>query len=186
MPALENTGPPGSLKPFSSQGATALPPPLIQSLGGLDHLGRRHDGVNEIQRLGFRKVYRFTLQQQLHRILRRDDARHVLGAAGAREQADLHFGQTEAGLGIISRNTVVAAQRQLETAAERQAINGSNPRLAAGFDRAEHQREAAALVEQHLVGGDFALVLEQGGVVCWPCLPSSTDRRRRTALPCPR
>ena len=31
MPFLENTGPPGSLKPFSSQGATALPPPLIQS-----------------------------------------------------------------------------------------------------------------------------------------------------------
>src|SRR3954449_5497579 len=35
MPALENTGPPGSLKPFSSQGATALPPPLIQSLAAL-------------------------------------------------------------------------------------------------------------------------------------------------------
>src|SRR4029079_19297462 len=35
MPALENTGPPGSLKPFSSQGATALPPPLIQSFAAL-------------------------------------------------------------------------------------------------------------------------------------------------------
>src|ERR1044072_399330 len=35
MPALENTGPPGSLKPFSSHGATAVPPPLIQSLAAL-------------------------------------------------------------------------------------------------------------------------------------------------------
>jgi len=35
MPAFENTGPPGSLKPFSSQGATALPPALIQSFAVL-------------------------------------------------------------------------------------------------------------------------------------------------------
>ena len=35
MPFLENTGPPGSLKPFSSHGATALPPPLIQFLAAV-------------------------------------------------------------------------------------------------------------------------------------------------------
>jgi hypothetical protein len=35
MPVLENTGPPGSLKFLSSQGAMALPPPLIQSLAAL-------------------------------------------------------------------------------------------------------------------------------------------------------
>ena len=108
MPALENTGPPGSLKPFSSQGATALPPPLIQSFAALIRSAARHDGVDQIQRLGLGEIDRLALQQQLHRILRRHDARHALGAAGAGEQADLDFRQAEPGLGIFRGDAVVA------------------------------------------------------------------------------
>ena len=35
MPDFDQTRPPGNLKPFSSHGATALPPPLIQSFAAL-------------------------------------------------------------------------------------------------------------------------------------------------------
>ena len=130
MPALENTGPPGSLKPFSSQGATALPPPLIQSLAALIRSAGRNDGVDQIERLGLGEIDRLALEQQLHRILRRHDARHALGAAGAREQADLDFRQAEPGLGIFRRDAVVAGQRQLKTAAEREPVDRGGPRLA--------------------------------------------------------
>ena len=71
MPALENTGPPGSLKPFSSQGATALPPPLIQSFAALIRSAARHDGMDQIERLGLLDLDRLALEQHRHRILRR-------------------------------------------------------------------------------------------------------------------
>ena len=106
--------------------AAALDPVLC----GLDHLGGRNDGMDQIECLGPGEVDRLALQQQLHRILRRDDARHALGAAGAREQADLHFRQAEPGLRVVGGDAVVAGQRQLETAAEREAIDGGDPRLA--------------------------------------------------------
>ena len=130
MPALEKTGPPGSLKPFSSQGATALPPPLIQSLAVLIRSAGRHDRVDQLQRLGLVEIDRLALQQQLHRILRRHDARHALGAAGAGEQPDLDFRQAEPGLRVVRGDAVVAGQRQLEAAAEREAVDRGDPRLA--------------------------------------------------------
>ena len=148
------------LVPRRDRLAAALDPVLC----GLDHVGGRHDGVDQVQRLGLGEIDRLALQQQLHRILRRHDARHALGAAGAGEQADLDFGEAEPGLGIFGGDAVMAGQRQLEAAAERQAVDRGGPRLARGLDIAEHLREAAALVEQHLVGGDLALLLQQFGV----------------------
>jgi hypothetical protein len=59
----------------------------------------------------------------------------------------------------------VAGQRQFETAAERQPVDRGSPRLARCFDVAEHLREAAALVEQHLIGGFLALGLQHVGVL---------------------
>ena len=58
----------------------------------------------------------------------------------------------------------MAGQRHLETAAEREPVDRRRPRLAAGFDAAQHQREAAALLEQHLVGGFLALLLQHLGI----------------------
>ena len=57
--------------------------------------------MDQVQRLGLGQIDRLALQQQLHGILRRHDARHALGAAGAGEQADLDFGQAEPGLRIV-------------------------------------------------------------------------------------
>ena len=89
-------------------GCDGLAAALDPVLGRLDQVGRRHDGVNQIQRLGLLDRDRIALEQDRHRILRRHQARHALGAAGAGEQADLHLGQAEAGLGIFRRDAVVA------------------------------------------------------------------------------
>jgi len=50
--------------------------------------------------LAFFQIDRLALQEQLHRILRRHDARHPLGAAGAGEKPDLDFRQAEPVLGF--------------------------------------------------------------------------------------
>jgi hypothetical protein len=55
----------------------------------------------------------------------------------------------------------MTGKRELERAAEREPVDRRRPRLAGGLDRAEHQRGFAALVEQHLIGRDLALGLEQ-------------------------
>ena len=145
-------------------GRDGLAAALDPVLGRLDQVGRRHDGVDQVERLGLVDRDRIALEQDRHRVLRRHQARHALGAAGAREQADLDFGQAEASFGIFSRDAIVAGQRHLETAAERQPVDRGRPRLAAGFDAAQHQREAAALLEQHLVGGFLALLLQHLGI----------------------
>ena len=142
-------------------GRDRLAAALDPVLRGLDHVGGRHDGVNQVQRLGLVELDRLALEQELHRVLRLHDARHALGAAGAGEQADLDFGQTKPRLRIVGGDAVMAGQRQLEAAAEREAIDRGGPRLARGLDVAEHLREAAALVEQHLVGRDLALLLQR-------------------------
>ena len=49
-------------------------------------------------------------------------------------------GQAETRLRIFRGDTVVAGQRQFKRAAERQPVDRGDPRLAAGLQRAEHQR----------------------------------------------
>ena len=87
----------GLVVPRRDRLAAALDPVL----GRLDEIGSGHDGVDQLERQGLCKIDRLALEQHLHRILRRHDARHALGAAGAGKQPDLDFGQPETGLGII-------------------------------------------------------------------------------------
>ena len=80
-----------------------------------------------------------------------------MSAAGAGEEADLHFGQAQAGLGIGGGDAVVAREAEFESAADRSAVDGGDPRLAAGLDAPVEQRELAALLEHHGGSGLFAL-----------------------------
>ncbi len=151
----------GLVVPRCDRLAAALDPVL----GRLDEIGGGHDGVDQLERQGLCKIDRLALEQHLHCVLRRHDARHALGAAGAGKQPDLDFGQSQTGLGIIGCDAVMARQRQFEAAAERKPVDRGSPRLARGLDAAKHLREPAALVEQHLVGGDVALGLQHLGIL---------------------
>ena len=58
-------------------------------------------------------------------------------AAAGRQQADAHLHQADACLVVVDQHAVVAAQRKLEAAAERHAVDGCGDRLAAGLDAAQ-------------------------------------------------
>ena len=66
-------------------------------LGGLDEIGGRHHGIDELHRLGAVEPELIALEQELQRVGGRHHARDALGAAGAGEQADLDLGQAERG-----------------------------------------------------------------------------------------
>ena len=72
-----------------------------------------------------------------HRRLHADQAGQALGAAAAGEEADLDLGQAELNLVVVGDDPVVTGQRQLEPAAQRQAVDGPGHRLAAGLQRAQ-------------------------------------------------
>ncbi len=78
-----------------------------------------------LQRLG--GPDRIAADDHLDRKLRTDRARQTLRAAGARQQAELHFGQAEPG--FLGRDAEVTGQRDLEPAAERGAVNRGHDRL---------------------------------------------------------
>ncbi len=63
----------------------------------------------------------------VQRGLEAHQARQALRAAGARQQAELHFGQAQLGVGL--GHAEVRAQGQLEAAAERHASDGRDHRL---------------------------------------------------------
>src|SRR3546814_5869484 len=74
-------------------------------------------------------------------------ARQALGAAGARDDAEIHFREAE--LGARAGDAVMAAERDFQPAAERYAMDGGEDRLVAGFARRDNlgqerlQRRAA-------------------------------------------
>ncbi len=65
-------------------------------------------------------------------VSRPDRARQALRAAGARQEAELHFGQRDlrAGRG----DAVMRAERQFQPAAHRDAVNRRDDRLRAALD----------------------------------------------------
>ena len=65
--------------------------------------------------------------QQQHGALAADQARQFLRAAAAGQDADLDFGQAEAG--ALAGDDDVGAQRQLQPAAERKAFDRGDHRL---------------------------------------------------------
>ena len=74
-----------------------------------------------------------------------------LGPAAARHEAELDFGQTHSG--VVGGDHDVAAQNDLEAAAERETVDGGDHRLGVAFDRLVHLRTCL------LKGGEFGLGL---------------------------
>ena len=130
--------------PWRLGGAAGLDP----ILGALDQVGRGHDRIDELQALGLRDPELIALEQKLQRIRRLEQPRHSLGAAGAGEQPDLHLGQADARLLGVGGDAVVAGEAKLKTAAQHRAVDGGDPRLAAGLNPPVEQRELAALLEE--------------------------------------
>ncbi len=164
MPAFDQTRPPGRRKPFTSHGACALPPALIQSLAAVIEIGRRHDVVDQLHGLGALDLQRLALGEELQRIGGRDHARDALGAAAAGKQADLHFRQAEPRFRIIGGDAVMARKCDLEAAAHGGAVERADPRLAAGLQPPAQHRQSAAFLEHHFGRGFFALARERIGV----------------------
>ena len=110
-----------------------------------DALVRCHDLVHEarLQRLGRRQVG--ALRHELQRGLDADQSRQALRAAAARQQADLDLRQTEHGLRVVGRDAIMAREADLESAAERGAVDGRRERLAAGLELAQQLLQVAAV-----------------------------------------
>ncbi|MGY4600891.1 hypothetical protein ACVWXL_008637 [Bradyrhizobium sp. GM22.5] len=75
----------------------------------------------------FRRSDRITADDHLDRELRSNRARQALGAAGARQQAELHLGEAE--LGFLHRDAEMTGERDLEATAERGAVDRGHDRL---------------------------------------------------------
>ena len=116
-----------------------------------NQLRRRHDTLEQAGLDGDGRVDRPAAQQHVHPELEADEARQALRAARARQQAETHLGKPELDLRIVGDKTRAAGHRQLEPTAEREAIDGSDPRLDRRFEPHQLATEPAAHRE-HLLG----------------------------------
>ena len=98
-----------------------------------DELGGRHHRIDELHALGLRQPDLVALEQELQRVTGLHHARHALRATGTWKESDLDLGQAHARLGIVRRHPVMAGKAELEAAAERGAVDGRDPGLAARF-----------------------------------------------------
>ncbi len=84
-----------------------------------------------------------TRRHHLQRLGHADEAGESLGAAGAGQQPEVDFGQTE--LRRVDSDAVVRAQRDFEAAAERGAVDGGDDRDRCVLHRGLHLVEAGGL-----------------------------------------
>jgi hypothetical protein len=94
---------------------------VIDDAGGLCRRGR----------------HRFAVGAHLERARRAAQPRQTLRTAGARNDAEQHFGLSD--FGILRRHAEVACLRHFEAAAERVAVNRRNERLGRVLDTLEHR-----------------------------------------------
>jgi hypothetical protein len=87
-----------------------------------------------------------------------DHARQALRAAGAGNEAQLDFGQRDAG--ARCGHAVVAAQRQFEAAAHAHGVDGCDDGLGGGFEREDHAQQVGLL--QRLGRAEFLDVRTAG------------------------
>ena len=107
--------------------------------------------MNHTIRLGLLGRHALALQEERRRRLRAHQARKPLRAAAARHQANLGFRQPELQLGVVAgRDAMVAAQRNFETAAKRQTVDGARHRFLTGFQRAEQLVHSERALERRL------------------------------------
>ena len=93
------------------------------------------DLVDDAVRKRFRRPDRLAGDDHLQRLLRSDQARQALRAAGAGQEAELDLGQADARR--RGSDPEMAGERQLEAAAERGAVQGRDDRLRHRLDRGD-------------------------------------------------
>ena len=85
------------------------------------------DRVDDALALGFGRRDVAAREHGVERVLRAGETRQALGAAGARQEAKMHFRQAHAR--GRERNAIVRPQRRLEAAAQRRAMQGRHDQL---------------------------------------------------------
>ena len=110
------------------------------------------------------RLHLLALEHHLQRVAGLHQARDALGAAGAGKQPDLDLGQADAGRGVVGDDAVLAGERELEGAAEADAVDRGGEGFPAGLELAVEQRELAALVEEGLHRDLLALLLGQADI----------------------
>src|SRR5690606_4390701 len=97
-----------------------------QSAGRVHRVGSHFVHQAATERLLCRQ--RLAIDDDLQCRRNADNARQTLRAAGTRQNAKLHFGQTQ--LRVFARDPPMAAQSEFEAAAQRCAVDGGDDRLA--------------------------------------------------------
>ena len=94
-------------------------------------------GVHQAEFFGLRGAESLALHQIRLGTHQAQVARHLGYAAGAWQQAQRHFGQSELNLAVVNGNAVVANQRHFPAATQSGAAQQTDHGLAQGLQRAE-------------------------------------------------
>ena len=98
----------------------------------------RHQLVHDAELVRPLGTLDFACEDHVERGTGADQSGQPLAAAGTRQDAELHFGQPELGLGVISRNPVGAGQRELQPTPQAGTVNSHDDRLRERRDAAQH------------------------------------------------
>ena len=86
--------------------------------------GRGHHLIDQTGTPGPSRIELTAGEHEIERVGQPDQTRQPLRATGARKHTQLHFRQTEACPGIVSRDAVGTGKRHLEPATEGDAVDG--------------------------------------------------------------
>ena len=128
---LEALGIPGLQRLGARGDGIHHPLPCRRPLSANFHHGVDHADLQRIERLDA-----LAFHQQGCGRLHAGQARQALRAAGAGQQAQRDFGKTEARLGIVGRDAMMASQRDFHAAAQGRTVERCGDGLAAQLDAA--------------------------------------------------
>ena len=115
-------------------------------LGAGEQFVGRHDLMDQAHAFGGLDRQVLALEQDRRGVHHADQARDALGAAAARQQAELDLGLADPGPRVGRGDAVVAGERDLEAAAQRGAVDRRHDRLTAGLLVAEQPLQLAELL----------------------------------------
>src|SRR5205814_1542162 len=85
-----------------------------------------HDFVDETDFFRAPSVELLSVEDDVERRRKPDEARKLRRAAPRREDAEVHFGQSDFGFRIVGHHSPVAGERELASAAETRAVDGGH------------------------------------------------------------
>ena len=113
-------------------------------LGACDELSGGNDLVDQADAIGLLRVDHLAGENQLQGAALSDQPRQALRAAVARNDAELDFRLAE--LRVLGREPDGAGHRQFAAAAEGEAVDGRNDRLAEVLDEVEDRLPVTVLI----------------------------------------